>query len=120
MHGQAHIALPRLLNKALNNHILTARSIQRDLNRYFDEGMQEFKFFPKRMLSLVKVGEEVNQLDVMLAKVSNQYREEMKHRTAILGKLMEPILLLLVAGIVGVILIAMYLPMFNLSNVLGQ
>ena len=84
------------------------------------EGMQEFKFFPKRMLSLVKVGEEVNQLDVMLAKVSNQYREEMKHRTAILGKLMEPILLLLVAGIVGVILIAMYLPMFNLSNVLGQ
>ena len=84
------------------------------------EGMQEFKFFPKRMLSLVKVGEGVNQLDVMLAKVSNQYREEMKHRTAILGKLMEPILLLLVAGIVGVILIAMYLPMFNLSNVLGQ
>lgn len=84
------------------------------------ESMKEFNFFPRRMLSLIKVGEEVNQLDVMLGKIADQYREELKHQTGIIGKIIEPLMILLIAVVVGVILVAMYLPMFNLSNVLAQ
>ena len=84
------------------------------------EGMSQFKIFPKRMLSLVKVGEEVNQLEMILDRLSDQYREDLKHQTKIIGKLMEPIIILIIGGIVGVILVAMYLPMFNLSNVMVQ
>jgi type IV pilus assembly protein PilC len=84
------------------------------------EGMSAFKLFPKRMISLIKVGEEVNRLEPMLQKLAKQYQEDLKHQTTIIGKLMEPMIILVIGVIVGVILVAMYLPMFNLSNILAQ
>ena len=84
------------------------------------EGMSNFEIFPKRMLSLVKVGEQVNQLETMMGKLSNQYSTELKYQTTIIGKIMEPLILLIIGGIVGVILVAMYMPMFNLSNIMTQ
>jgi len=84
------------------------------------EGMTQFSIFPKRMLSLIKVGEEVNQLEDMLLKMSKQNSEELKHQTQLIGKLMEPIIILVIGGVVGLILVAMYMPMFNLSNILSQ
>lgn len=84
------------------------------------ESLAKYSFFPKRMMSLIKVGEQVNQLDIMLGKLSKQYSEELKYRTTIIGKIMEPLILLIIGGIVGVILVAMYMPMFNLSNVMTQ
>ena len=83
-------------------------------------GMAQFKIFPNRMLSLIKVGEEVNQLEMILQKLSDQYQEDLKHQTKLIGKLMEPIIILIIGAIVGVILVAMYMPMFNLSNVMIQ
>ncbi len=82
--------------------------------------MKNYSIFPKRLVSLVKVGEEVNQLEEMLAKISKQYSEELKHETTIIGKIMEPLILLIIGSVVGVILVAMYLPMFNLSNLMAQ
>lgn len=84
------------------------------------EGMSKFSIFPKRMLSLIKVGEEVNQLEVMLKKMSKQYNEDLKHQTQVIGKLMEPLVILIIGVVVGVILVAMYMPMFNLSNIMNQ
>jgi type IV pilus assembly protein PilC len=83
-------------------------------------GMSAFSIFPKRMLSLIKVGEEVNQLETMLGKLSKQYNEELKYQTNVIGKIMEPMILLVIGCIVGVILVAMYMPMFNLSNLMAQ
>ncbi len=84
------------------------------------EGMAGFSIFPKRMLSLIKVGEQVNQLENMLGKLAQQYNEELKYQTTIIGKIMEPLILLIIGTIVGVILVAMYMPMFNLSNIMAQ
>ncbi len=84
------------------------------------EGMANFKIFPNRMLSLVKVGEQVNQLEVMLGKLAKQYNEELKYQTTIIGKIMEPFIILIIGTVVGVILVAMYMPMFNLSTIMGQ
>ncbi len=84
------------------------------------EGMSNFGIFPNRMLSLIKVGEQVNQLETMLGKLSKQYNEELKYQASIIGKIMEPLILLIIGTIVGVILVAMYMPMFNLSNLMAQ
>lgn len=80
------------------------------------KSMQKFPIFDKKMISLIKVAEEVNQMDVMFQKLSKQYGDEVDHKTATLGSIMEPALMLFVGTIVGFILIALYLPMFNLGN----
>lgn len=84
------------------------------------EGMRNFAIFPKRMRSLIKVGEQVNQLETMLGKLAKQYNEELKYQTTIIGKVMEPFIILIIGTVVGVILVAMYMPMFNLSSIMGQ
>lgn len=96
--------------------------VQNDIQKgkSIHEGLKTYKIFPKRMLSLIKVGEQVNQLDIMLGKLSNQYSTELRYQTTIIGKIMEPLILLIIGGIVGVILVAMYMPMFNLSNIMTQ
>lgn len=90
------------------------------MGKTMHEGMSKFSIFPKRMLSLIKVGEQVNQLETMLEKLATQYNEELKYQTTIIGKIMEPLILLIIGTIVGVILVAMYMPMFNLSNLMTQ
>ena len=97
-------------------------TIQQDITKgkTLHESMSSFSIFPKRMLSLIKVGEEVNQLDQMLAKLSKQYSEELKYQTTIIGKVMEPMILLIIGCIVGVIFVAMYMPMLNFSTIMAQ
>lgn len=98
--------------KQMREDVTTGKSLH--------SGMSAFSIFPKRMLSLIKVGEEVNQLEIMLGKLSKQYNEELKYQTNVIGKIMEPLILLVIGCIVGVILVAMYMPMFNLSNLMAQ
>lgn len=81
-----------------------------------NKSMAAHDVFPKRMVSLVKVGEEVNQLDVFFEKIANQYTDEIEHQTGLIGSLIEPIMIIFLGLVVGVILIAMYLPLFQLSN----
>lgn len=57
----------------------------------------------------LKVGEETNQLDYFFAKVSEQYIEEVEYKTSTLSIMMEPLIIIFLGLIVGVILIAMYL-----------
>jgi type IV pilus assembly protein PilC len=76
--------------------------------------MEAFPFFPKRMTALIKVGEEVNRLDQMFEKLAVQYNEESEHRIKGLGSLIEPVLIVFLAIVVGVVLVAMYLPIFKL------
>lgn len=80
------------------------------------ESMRKFTIFDKKMISLIKVAEEVNQLDEMFRKLTKQYSDEVDHRTSTLGSIVEPMLMVIIGGIVGFILISLYLPMFNLGN----
>ena len=77
--------------------------------------LSRFKIFPRRMVSLIGVAEEVNQLDVMFGKMSEQYGQEVEHRTSLLGSLLEPIMIIFIAAVVGVILISMYMPLFDMN-----
>lgn len=80
--------------------------------------IEDSNLFPIDFKSLIKVGEEVNELPDILYKISRSYKEELEMKTKIIGKIIEPMLIVLVAAIVGVVLIAMYLPMFSMSNIL--
>lgn len=84
----------------------------------FHASLKKHSFFPRRFISLIKVGEETNELDTMLGKLSQQYYEELEYETKIISKIMEPLMLLIIGTFVGVILIGIYLPMFNLSNII--
>ncbi|HYG52487.1 MAG TPA: type II secretion system F family protein [Flavobacteriales bacterium] len=94
--------------------------IQKDITKGMSlhQSMQKFPVFEKRLVSLIKVAEEVNELDSMFGKLSSQYNTEVEHQTAITGKLMEPILILVIGTLVGFILVAMYQPMFEMNNLM--
>ena len=82
-----------------------------------NKAMQCFSVYPAKMISLIKVGEEVNKLDEFFAQISEQYTQEVEHQSSVISSLLEPIILLVLGAIVGVILISMYLPLFQMSSV---
>lgn len=81
-------------------------------------GLARFPFFDRRLVSLTKIAEETNQLDRTFERLSLQYQEDIEFRTKLIGTIIEPLIIVLIGLIVGVIMVAMYLPMFNLSNVI--
>lgn len=80
------------------------------------ESLAKFPVFTKRFISLLRVAEEVNQLEQMFERLSKQYTEEIEHDTGTLGSIIEPVMIIFLGLAVALILVAMYLPMFQLSG----
>ena len=80
------------------------------------QSLQQFGIYPSKMVQLVKVGEETNQLDYFFGIISEQYIEEVEYKTSTLSSVMEPLIIIFLGLIVGIILISMYLPLFQMSN----
>lgn len=78
--------------------------------------MSNYAIFDKRIVALTKVAEEVNQLDTVYTTLTAQYTEELEHRLNMLSHVLEPLLIIFVGLIVGFILVAMYMPIFQLST----
>ena len=76
--------------------------------------------FDAKIKTMITIGEEVNELDKMFDKISQQLNEEIEYATKMLSSILEPLMILIIAVVVGFILIAMYYPMFSLSNVIGN
>ena len=72
------------------------------------------KALPRLFISMVKIGEETGELSFMLEKLAVFYNREIESAVSALTKAMEPITVMVVAGIVGTIVIALYMPMFDL------
>ncbi len=81
--------------------------------------MQATDLFPNMVVQMASIGEESGSLDDMLNKTAEFYEDEVDSAVAMLSSLMEPIIMVVLGGIIGVILVAMYLPLFNLGNVIG-
>ncbi|CAM4116928.1 type IV pilus assembly protein PilC [Pedobacter westerhofensis] len=80
------------------------------------QSLAAFTFYPPKMIQLIKVGEEINRMDHFFEKIASQYTEEVEYRTNTISSLLEPLIIIFLGLVVGVILIAMYLPMFQMSN----
>jgi type IV pilus assembly protein PilC len=80
------------------------------------EPLGEIKVFPGMVVQMVAVGEQTGALDTMLNKIADFYEEEVDVAVAALTALIEPILMVLVGAMVGVVLVSMYLPIFDLAG----
>jgi type IV pilus assembly protein PilC len=80
------------------------------------EPLAQSKIFPDMVVQMIAVGEQTGALDQMLNKVADFYEEETDIAVAAMTSAIEPILMVGVGGMVGVVLIAMYLPIFSLAG----
>jgi type IV pilus assembly protein PilC len=78
--------------------------------------LSESSAFPPMVAQMVGVGEETGALDEMLTKIADFYDDEVSAAVKALTSIMEPVMIILVGGIVGVIVISMYLPLFSVYN----
>ncbi len=79
--------------------------------------MQQVQVFPAMVTQMAAIGEESGALDEMLRKVAEFYEEEVDAAVASLSSLMEPIIMVVLGGLIGGLVIAMYLPIFKLGSV---
>lgn len=106
-------------NMVIQNAILKSKDAV-EQGRNIATPLAETKVFPPMVVQMVGVGEATGALDAMLAKVADFYEDEVDNAVANLTALMEPIMIAMLGGIIGFIVIAMYLPIFNLANVFGK
>ncbi len=84
--------------------------------RTMAEPLMETNVFPSMVVQMIGVGEQTGALDTMLNKIADFYEEEVDVAVAALTSLMEPIMMVFIGGIVGVILVAMYMPIFEIAG----
>jgi type II secretory pathway component PulF len=78
--------------------------------------LKENRLFDNRIISLVKVAEETNQTEYVFKQLSEQFNQEVVQQSKIMTTVLEPLIILFVGILVAILLIAMYLPMFQLSS----
>ena len=76
--------------------------------------------FPQELPQLMAVGERTGQLDEMLSSIANFYEEEFDSAVAALSAAIEPIMIVLVGGIVATLLLGMYMPIFSAGDMFSQ
>ena len=81
--------------------------------------IDSYNVFPKLVKSMLKIGEETGKLGFMTENLANFYKREVEEAVTSLTQAMEPMVIMVVAGIVGTIVVALYLPMFKIINVMG-
>ncbi len=81
--------------------------------------LAETKVFPAMVVQMINVGEQTGALDQMLSKIAEFYEEEVDTAVAGMVKLIEPIMIVVLGGIIGVIVAAMYLPLYTILGQIG-
>ncbi|MDJ0735830.1 MAG: type II secretion system F family protein [Nostocaceae cyanobacterium] len=81
--------------------------------------LQKEEVFPAMAIQMISIGEETGELDAMLMKVADFYEDEVEQAVKALTSVLEPLMIVVLGGMVGTILLAMYLPMFKVFEELG-
>lgn len=96
--------------------------IKNDITRgvSLSDSLKKHSVYERKMVSMVEVAEQVNELDSMFERLTDQYNEEINHQTKMIGVVLEPMIIIFIGIIVGVIMISMYAPMFDLSKIIKR
>lgn len=86
------------------------------LGNSLSAALAKHDFYPVKFIQMIKIAEEVNKLEYFFGQLADQYTEEVEYKTNAISSLLEPLIIIFLGLAVGVILIAMYLPMFQMSN----
>ncbi len=102
-------------NVIVEKYVMRSRTLVAEGSSLTD-ALREVGQFPFMFIQMVGVGEATGTLDEMLSKLADFYDDEVEATTAALLSIMEPVLLIFVGGMVGTIIISMYLPIFSLLS----
>ncbi len=80
------------------------------------EPLGKIPYFPNMVTQMISIGEQTGNIDQMLSKVADFYEDEVDNATQAMTSLLEPMLMVVLGAIIAVIVIAMYLPIFNMAN----
>ena len=105
-------------NKVIERAIMTAR-VSISQGKTVAEPLRESKVFPPMVCQMVAIGENTGALDSMLKKVADFFEDEVDNAVANLTSLMEPVIMVVLGVILGGLVIAMYLPIFQLGSLVS-
>jgi type IV pilus assembly protein PilC len=80
--------------------------------------MQQSKLFPNMAVQMVAIGEESGSLDGMLSKIADFYEQEVDEAVEGMSSLMEPVIMVVLGSVIGSLVVAMYLPIFKMGQIL--
>jgi type IV pilus assembly protein PilC len=83
------------------------------------EPLEESGVFPNMVVQMINVGESVGALDTMLAKIADFYDDEVDQAVSNITAMIEPLMMVVLGGMIGGIVVAMYLPIFSMASVVG-
>jgi type IV pilus assembly protein PilC len=110
--------------KVVGNRIaaMVLESAQEDIKKGISlgEALGTRKIFPKMLTQMIKIGEESGTLDVILEKTAEFYDSEVETVTAQLTAILEPLIIIVLAAVVGFIILAVIMPMFGMYNVMNS
>ncbi|WP_293933230.1 type II secretion system F family protein [Iodobacter sp.] len=109
--GAAGNYLYKIATKKIQTEVSTGTSLTLS--------MQSTNMFPNMVMQMVAIGEESGALDSMLGKVADYYEEEVDNAVEALSSLMEPIIMVVLGTLIGGLVVAMYLPIFKMGEVVG-
>jgi type IV pilus assembly protein PilC len=105
-------------NKVMEDAVLTA--IERiKQGSTIAEPLRDQTVFAPMVVQMIEVGENAGALDVMLNKIADFYDDDVNHAVEALTSLLEPLLMVVLGALIGFMLIAMYLPIFEMAGTLG-
>ena len=102
-------------NLVISNAIDSARNSVREGGQ-IAPAMEKTEVFPVMALQMVSIGEETGEIDKMLMKVADFYENEVEEAVKALTSLMEPLMIVVLGGMVGSIIVGMYLPIFSIMD----
>jgi type IV pilus assembly protein PilC len=102
-------------NSIISDAILESRALVQE-GVLLSTALTRQKVLPEMALSMLSIGEETGEMDQMLSKVADFYEDEVSASVKALTSMLEPAMIVVVGGIVGSILLAMYLPMFTVFD----
>jgi len=106
-------------NKIVENAILTTRQSVSE-GKTLAEPLTKSKVFPPMVTQMIAVGEATGALDNMLTKIADFYDEEVDGAVATLTSLLEPMLMIFLGTTVGFVIVAMYMPIFQMGSIAGK
>ncbi|HET6461196.1 MAG TPA: type II secretion system F family protein [Syntrophales bacterium] len=105
-------------NKIVENAIIKTRHSISE-GKTIAEPLSETGIFPPMVVQMIAVGEATGALDLMLSKIADFYDDEVDAAVAAMTSLLEPVLMVFLGGVVGGMIICMYLPIFKMASVIG-
>ena len=105
-------------NRTIETAILNARASIRE-GETIAEPLNRSGIFPPMVIQMISVGESTGALDSMLSKIAEFYEDEVDVAVGNLTSLLEPLLMVFLGVVIGGVVIAMYLPIFQMANAVG-